>query len=73
MAPLDRLPGKDQWPGLKIIPKFIRQREVNGKTSTETACFISSLPNHTSTIAKAIRYHWGIETTLHWCLDVAFC
>jgi len=22
--------------------------------------------------AKAVRAHWGIENSLHWCLDVVF-
>jgi predicted transposase YbfD/YdcC len=50
----------------------VRQREVNGKTSTETSSFISSLENHAPTIAKAIREPWGIENDLHWCLDISF-
>ncbi len=60
------------WAGMKTIAKVIRQREVNGKLSTENAYFISSVENHAPTIAKAIREHWGIENGLHWCLDIAF-
>jgi hypothetical protein len=55
MAPLDRLPGKDLLAGFKTLDKVTRQREVNGKTSTETAYSILSLGNHTPNIAKAIR------------------
>jgi predicted transposase YbfD/YdcC len=50
----------------------VRERDVNGKTSTQNAYLISSLQNHAPTIAKAIREHWGIENSLHWCLDVSF-
>jgi len=66
------LPGKKDWPGLNTICMAVREREVNGKTSTEASYFISSLENHTPTIAKAIREHWGIENDLHWCLDISF-
>lgn len=69
---IDWMADKDLWSGIKTIAKVIRQREVNGKTSTENAYFISSLDNHAPTIAKAIREHWGIENGLHWCLDIAF-
>jgi hypothetical protein len=60
MAPLDRLPGKGLWAGLKNIPKVTRQREVNGKTSTETAYFIFSLENHTELTPRQS----GITATL---------
>jgi len=66
------LPGKNDWAGINTICMAVRQREVNGKTSTETSYFISSLDNQAPTIAKAIREHWGIENGLHWCLDIAF-
>ena len=66
------LPGKKEWSGMNTICMVIRQREVNGKASTETAYFISSLENDAPTIGKAIRGHWGIENSLHWCLDMSF-
>lgn len=69
---IDWIADKHLWAGLKTIAKVVRQRDVNGKTSTETAYFISSLENHAPTIAKSIRAHWGIENDLHWCLDMAF-
>jgi predicted transposase YbfD/YdcC len=69
---IDWLQGKENWPGLKTIVQVVREREIDGTASTETAYFISSLENHTPTIAKAIREHWGIENGLHWCLDISF-
>jgi predicted transposase YbfD/YdcC len=66
------LQGKHEWAGIKTICMAIRNRDVNGKTSTESAYFISSLDNHVPTIAKAVREHWGIENGLHWCLDISF-
>lgn len=63
---------KHLWAGLKTICKVTRLRDVNGKTSTEDAYFISSLQNNASMIGNAIREHWGIENSLHWCLDISF-
>ena len=69
---IDWLAGKHLWAGIKTIAMVVRQREVNKKVCVETSYFISSLENHPPTIAKSIREHWGIENSLHWCLDVAF-
>ena len=69
---IDWLPGKHLWAGIKTIAMAIRQRDVGGTVSTETAFFISSLENHAQTISKAIRNHWGVENGLHWCLDISF-
>lgn len=66
------LQGKHEWAGINTICMAIRERDVNGKASTESAYFISSLENHAPTIAKAVREHWGIENGLHWCLDISF-
>lgn len=69
---IDWLQGNHAWAGIKNICMAVRERDVNGKTSTERANFISSLKNQATAIAKAIREHWGIENSLHWCLDVSF-
>ena len=37
----------------------------------ESRYFITSLTD-IETFAKAVRAHWGIENSLHWCLDVVF-
>ena len=66
------LPGKHLWAGMKTIAMVTRQREIKGKTSIEKSYFISSLNNDAAAIANAIRAHWGIENSLHWCLDIAF-
>jgi predicted transposase YbfD/YdcC len=66
------LQGKENWTGIKTICMVIRKRDINGQISTEASYFISSLENHAPTISKAIRDHWGIENSLHWCLDVSF-
>ena len=42
------------------------------KTTSEVRFYISSLPANAKTFGNAVRAHWGIETSLHWVLDVAF-
>lgn len=66
------LQGKHLWAGIKSIAMVTRERDSNGNVSKENSYFISSLENNATDIAKAIRAHWGIENSLHWCLDVAF-
>ena len=38
----------------------------------ERRFFISSLDADVETFSQAVRFHWCIENSLHWCLDVAF-
>ncbi len=63
---------KAKWKGLQSIIMVEARREVIGKgTSSERRYFISSLPAQAKAALKAVRGHWGIENSLHWCLDVA--
>ena len=48
------------------------ERTDNGKTSTQTRYYISSLRNDARTLLASVRTHWGIENSVHWVLDVAF-
>ncbi|EJW12700.1 Mobile element protein [Rhodovulum sp. PH10] len=45
---------------------------LDGKTSVARRYFLSSLPLDAEFCAKAVRAHWGIESRLHWVLDVVF-
>jgi len=61
-----------QWRGLQSIVMVEADREVIGKGRTvERRYFISSLPAEAKPLLAAVRGHWGIENSLHWCLDVA--
>lgn len=61
-----------EWKALHSLIKVVSQRQLNGKTTTKTRYFISSL-NATAQRCLAIcRDHWHIENDLHWVLDVAF-
>ena len=63
---------KDDWKGLNMIGMAESERTVDGKTTTDQRFFIGSIDGDAKTFANACRKHWGIENSLHWCLDIAF-
>lgn len=66
-------PGKENWRGLKTVGVAIRASVTpDGKESCDVRYFISSLALGVKQFAHAIRSHWKIENSLHWCLDVTF-
>jgi len=66
-------PIRQHWPKLAGVGMVERQREINGKTSTERAFYIGSKGiANAEAFAKAARSHWGVENRLHWVLDVTF-
>jgi predicted transposase YbfD/YdcC len=62
---------KKNWVGLQSIAMTRNTIIKNGKTTTETRYFISSLSLDAKEIARAIRGHWMVES-YHWHLDVTF-
>jgi predicted transposase YbfD/YdcC len=67
------LKGQDRWAGLTTIGLVVYESQAAGKKdTTEIRYFISSLPMGVKQFAKAVRSHWGIETTCHWSLDVTY-
>ena len=66
------LPGFDRWKGLLSIGIAILCCIRDGKETIEARYFISSLPVKVKQFAHAIRSHWGIENSCHWCLDVTY-
>ena len=71
MVPED-LKGKENWAGLKTIGIAMRNSTANGKEAVDVRYYLSSLPMAARRFASAVRGHWAIENTLHWCLDVTF-
>ncbi len=69
---LDYVRRHSEWQNLHTLVMVRAQRQIDGKTSSETRYYISSLANDARRILKAVRGHWGIENSLHWVLDVAF-
>jgi predicted transposase YbfD/YdcC len=66
------LPGAKRWPGLLSLGIAILYCIRDGKHTTEARYFISSLAVNVEQFARAVRNHWGIENTCHWCLDVTY-
>jgi Transposase len=69
---IDWLSDKALWKNLSTIVMVERERYVNGKTSTETSYYLTSLESDAARVSRAVRGHWGIENSLHWVLDIAF-
>jgi predicted transposase YbfD/YdcC len=66
------LPGASLWKKLRTIGVAVRTSLQDGKETTDIRFFISSLSLEVRRFAAAGRGHWGIENSLHWCLDVTF-
>lgn len=60
------------WTDLQTIVRVQRERRIGDKIEVNTAYFISSLPPDAEVLLQATRFHWAIENSLHWVLDVIF-
>jgi predicted transposase YbfD/YdcC len=68
----DELRGLQRWKGLASIGVATLVCVRDGKESTETRYYISSLPVSVKLFAPAVRSHWGIENSCHWSLDMTY-
>ena len=68
---LENVPEIEKWINLNAVGMVKSVVEKKGKVSFETRYFITSL-TEAEHFAKSVREHWGIENSLHWCLDVGF-
>jgi predicted transposase YbfD/YdcC len=66
------LPGAEDWPELRSIGMVLRSRAEGGEFTDEVGFYIGSIAPKVKHFARVARGHWGIETTLHWSLDVTF-
>ena len=57
---------------MKTIGVVVYQSVIKGEEKINIRYFISSLPLGIEQFSKAVRKHWGIETTCHWSLDVTY-
>ncbi len=64
--------GTSRWKGLKTIGVVVYTSLIKGEERIDIRYFISSLPLGIEQFSKAVRRHWGIETTCHWSLDVTY-
>jgi predicted transposase YbfD/YdcC len=58
------------FPGLAAIGCIESVRELDGKREEQTRLFALSRVLAPATLLHIVREHWGIETSLHWVLDV---
>jgi predicted transposase YbfD/YdcC len=68
----DELSGLERWKGLASIGVATLVCVRDGKETTETRYYISSLPVRVKQFAHAVRSHWGIENSCHWSLDMTY-
>lgn len=61
------------WPKLEALVRVQSETLRGGKVVTQVRYYISTLqPHQVEAVARGIRSHWGIESQLHWILDVVF-
>lgn len=61
-----------KWDQLNTAVRVERTRIIGDNQTEEVSWYISSLDVDAPLAAKSIRCHWGVETPLHWRLDVVF-
>ena len=66
------LTGISRWAGLKTIGIAIVICTRSSKETVNIRYFISSLGIGIHRFANAVRSHWGIENSCHWCLDITY-
>lgn len=65
-------PERERWPGLKAIVKIESIRQQGEREQREARYYITSLQCPAAEVLRRVKAHWGIESSLHWCLDVGF-
>ena len=68
---VDWLSGKEEWANLCGLGAVCSKVSKGDAVSEEVRYYITSLSD-VNTFAKAARAHWGVESSLHWCLDMTF-
>jgi predicted transposase YbfD/YdcC len=68
----DDLRQLELWKGLASIGVATLMCVRDGKETTETRYYISSLEVKVKLFAHAIRSHWGVENGCHWTLDMTY-
>ena len=69
---LECLSAPERWPDLRSFAVIASERTIKGKTTLEHRFYISSLPADAVRLNRAVRLHWRVENSLHWCMDVVF-
>lgn len=66
---LSQMETRGKWKNLMAVACVACTVWKNSVSSTEIRYFLASVKDLTK-LSEAIRGHWSIENTLHWCLDV---
>jgi predicted transposase YbfD/YdcC len=66
---IEELQKLHRWPGLAAVGKVVRIRDIAGKATTETACYLTSVALSPARLSEVARAHWGVENRLHWVLN----
>lgn len=72
MSGRKRYPDKLRFNGLATIATVMTRIETTGDVKIERRCYVSSRALTARDFPEASRAHWGIESGLHWVLDVQF-
>jgi predicted transposase YbfD/YdcC len=68
---VDWFADREQWEGLRSVGVVESVRQVGTDPPTvERRYYLSSLTVDVKRFARAVRGHWSVENSLHWCLDV---
>ncbi len=68
----DDLPNQERWSGLKTIGVVTLTSIRNGKQTSETRYFISSLKLDARRLGTVVRSHWSIENSCYWSRDMTY-
>lgn len=60
------------WAGMQSVTLVESMRTAGDEFTWEKRYYISSHAPDSEKLGHAIRSHWRIENSLHWCLDVIF-
>ena len=62
---------RPEWKNLNGIGMMLSRVEKDGIVTEEKHYHITSLTD-VEEYAQSARWHWGVENSVHWCLDVTF-
>lgn len=68
---IDWLYNRQEWSNLNGIGAVKSTVETNSTVTEDIRYYITSLTD-IEQFQRAVRAHWSIENSLHWCLDVVF-
>lgn len=74
-VPISQLPtlhNQNDWVGLQCVVMVVRLRHLWHKTTREVQFYLTSLNYDAPQLGQAIRWHWSVENSLHWSMDVTF-